>query len=48
MSTPKTLRTVLFFWVVAIFIFFIWAYFAQIDDTKEVVTKKLQGGSTNG
>jgi adhesin transport system membrane fusion protein len=32
MSTPKTLRTVLFFWVVAIFIFFIWAYFAQIDE----------------
>ena len=32
MSTPKALRTVLFFWVVAIFIFFIWAYFAQIDE----------------
>ncbi len=32
MSTPKTLRKVLFFWVGAIAIFFIWAYFAQIDE----------------
>ena len=31
-STPKTLRKVLFFWVATIFIFFIWAYFAQIDE----------------
>lgn len=31
-SAPKTLRTVLFFWVVAIFLFISWAYFAQIDE----------------
>jgi len=31
-STPKTLRKVLFFWVAAIAIFFTWAYFAQIDE----------------
>ena len=31
-SAPKGLRKVLFFWVAAITVFIIWAYFAQIDE----------------
>ena len=31
-STPNKLRTVMYFWVVAIAMFILWAYFAQIDE----------------
>ena len=31
-TTPVRLRIVLYFWAVALFVFFIWAYFAQIDE----------------
>jgi len=31
-STPKKIRTILYFWVIAIFMFVAWAYFAEIDE----------------
>ena len=31
-TTPKKIRTVLYFWIVAIFLFVIWANFAYIDE----------------
>lgn len=31
-TTPSKIRTVLYFWLIAIAMFFIWAYFAQIDE----------------
>ena len=31
-STPSRIRTVMYFWVAAIFMFIVWAYFAQIDE----------------
>lgn len=30
--TPKRIRLVLFFWLIAVFSFILWAYFAQIDE----------------
>jgi len=31
-STPKKIRTILYFWIIAIFMFIAWAYFAEIDE----------------
>ena len=31
-STPKKIRTILYFWIIAIFMFVAWAYFAEIDE----------------
>ncbi len=31
-STPNRIRAVMYFWLVAVGIFFLWAYFAQIDE----------------
>ncbi|MDF1875012.1 HlyD family type I secretion periplasmic adaptor subunit [Sulfurimonas sp. SAG-AH-194-I05] len=31
-STPRKIRTVMYFWLIAVGIFFVWAYFAEIDE----------------
>jgi len=31
-STPNKIRAIMYFWLVAIGMFLIWAYFAQIDE----------------
>ena len=32
MSTPRKIRTIMYFWLIAIMMFITWAYFAQIDE----------------
>ncbi len=54
-STPVRLKTILFFWIIAVFAFFAWAYFAQIDEIargsgkvipsgKNQIVQNLEGG----
>ncbi len=54
-STPRRLRMILFFWIIAVFVFFTWAYFAQIDEIargsgkiipsgKNQIVQNLEGG----
>ncbi len=54
-STPRRLRAILFFWVIAIFAFLTWAYFAQVDEIargngkiipsgKNQIVQNLEGG----
>ncbi len=43
-STPVRLRMVLFFWVIAIFAFLTWAYFAQIDEIARGSGKVIPSG----